>query len=528
MSQDIKQLIKEEYLKCAADPVYFMKKYCFIQHPQRGRIQFSLYKFQEKVLTLFQENDYNIVLKSRQLGLSTLAAGYSLWLMLFHENKTILALATTQATARNLVTKVQFMYENLPSWLVVPTIENNKLSLKLKNGSQIQAKSSSPDAARSLSVSLLIVDEAAFIENIHETWTSAQQTLATGGGALILSTPYGTGNWFHRMWEAAENQEEGNRFLPIKLPWFVHPERDQSWRDNQDVLLGDPRAAAQECDCDFNMSGDVVFYGEFIDFYKQTFVKEPLEKRGANQDLWIWESADYTRNYAVVADVARGDSRDFSAFHILDIESNTQVGEYKGKIDTKEFGHLLVGIATEYNNALLVVENANIGWNTIQTIIDRGYQNLYYSPKGGNVTSDSYFNEYADTAKMVPGFTMSTRVRPICINKLQESIADKGVTIRSSRLVSEMKVFVWKNGKAQAQSGFNDDLVMSFCIGQYIRDTAFKYNQHGIDLTKSILNNTTANNTKYLGGYTNNLNDNPFKTKNPYGNGDIDFSWVLK
>ena len=200
---DIKQIIKQEYIKCATDPVHFMKKYCFIQHPQRGKINFHLYPFQERVMTLWKDNPYSIILKSRQLGISTLGAGYALWLMSFFENKNVLALATTQATARNLVTKVQFMYNNLPSWLKVDNVENNKLSLRLKNGSRIQAKSSSPDAARSEAVSLLIVDEAAFIDNIGETWAAAQQTLATGGGALVLSTPYGVGNWFHKMWVSA-------------------------------------------------------------------------------------------------------------------------------------------------------------------------------------------------------------------------------------------------------------------------------------------------------------------------------------
>ena len=128
---------------------------------------------------------------------------------------------------------------------------------------------------------------------------------------------------------------------------------------------------------------------------------------------------------------------------------------------------------------------------------------------------------------MVPGFTMSSRTRPICINKFQESIADKGVTIRSSRLFSEMKVFVWKNGKAEAQQGYNDDLVLSFSIGQYVRDTAFKYNKNGIDLTKSMLNNTTSTRHKYLGGYSANTENNPFKIDNPYSKGEEDISWLL-
>jgi hypothetical protein len=418
------------------------------------------------------------------------------------------------------------MYENLPSWLKIGHEENNKLSLKLKNGSKIQAKSSSPDAARSEAVSLLIVDEAAFIENIAETWASAQQTLATGGGAIVLSTPYGTGNWFHQMWESAENSLD-SEFLPIKLPWYVHPERDQTWRDKQDILLGDPRLAAQECDCDFNTSGDTVFYSEFMEFYEKTYLKDPLEKRGADRNLWIWEPADYSRQYMVIADVARGDSKDFSGFHIMDVENNTQVGEYKGQIGTQEYGHLLVGIATEYNNALLVVENANIGWSTIQTILERGYSNLYHSPKSGEIKADSYFNEYSDKSRMTPGFTMNSKTRPICINKFQESIADKGVIFQSKRLLSEMKTFIWKNGRAEAQSGYNDDLVMPFSMGQYVRSTALQFNKYGEDMYKSMLNSTTSTNTPYHGGYSPTNQENPWSMDNPYSNGKEDIRWLL-
>jgi len=524
---DLKIVIRQEYLKCAKDPVHFMRKYCYIQHPQRGRIQFNLYPFQEKVLTLFQQNDYSAILKSRQLGISTLAAGYSLWLMTFHKDRNVLALATTQATARNLVTKVQFMWENLPSWLKVESAENNKLSLRLVNGSKIQAKSSNADAARSEAVSLLIIDEAAFIDNIAETWASAQQTLATGGGAIVLSTPYGTGNWFHQTWVRAEAGE--NDFLPIKLPWYVHPERDQAWRDAQDALLGDPRLAAQECDCDFSTSGDIVFYNEYLEYYEKSHIKDPLERRGADQNLWVWESADYSRDYMVVADVARGDGKDYSTFHVIDIESAVQVAEYKGQIGTKEYGHLLVGIATEYNNAMLVIENANIGWATIQVAIDRQYSNLYYSQRSGEATVDSYFDKYQDHTKMVPGFTMSKKTRPMVIGKFQEYISDQSVTIQSRRLVEEMKVFIWKNGRAEAQTGYNDDLVMAFGIALYVRDTALKFRQRGIDLTKQALNNMAVNRTPYMGSYgvgTPNPYANPYQMKTEHGKEDI--TWLFK
>ncbi len=144
----------------------------------------------------FENHDYNIVLKGRQIGISTLVAGYALWLMLFHKDKNILVIATKQETAKNLVTKVKFMHQNLPVWLRGNIITDNKLSLQFSNGSQIKAVASSPDAGRSEALSLLILDEAAFIDAADVIWTAASSTLSTGGKAILLSTPNGVGNFF--------------------------------------------------------------------------------------------------------------------------------------------------------------------------------------------------------------------------------------------------------------------------------------------------------------------------------------------
>ena len=520
----IKKVITQEYVKCAKDPVYFMKKYCYIQHPTRGRILFNLYPFQEKVLQLYKDNQYAITLKSRQLGISTLVAGYSLWLMTFQKDKNILTLATTQATARNLVTKVQFMYDQLPKWLKMKAVEKNKLSLRLKNGSRIKAASSNSDAARSEAVSLLVLDEAAFIDNIEETFTSAQQTLATGGQCIALSTPNGVGNWFHKTWARAQTKE--NSFLPIKLPWTVHPERNEAWREQQDADLG-PRMAAQECDCDFLSSGDTVFEPEDMTFYEETQMQEPLERRGIDGNMWIWETPDYSKDYMVVADVARGDSQDYSAFHIFDIENACQVAEYKGKLSPKDFGNVVVGAASEYNDALLVVENANIGWATIEQILEREYRNLYYSTRNQNETVESYMNKW-DTDKLVPGFTTSNKTRPLIIAKMMEYIRERSVTIRSKRLINEMRVFIWKNGKAQAQNGYNDDVVMAFAIGLYIRDTALRLRQQGIDLARAQLSSFTNLNQRTPSVITSvdKRKNNPYTIETNQGQEDI--SWILK
>ena len=524
MAQDIKKIIAQEYIKCAKDPAYFMRKYCHIQHPTRGRILFNLYPFQDKILHLFRDEQYIITLKSRQLGISTLAAAYSLWLMLFHKDKNILALATTQATARNLVTKVIFMYDELPKWLKLPSVEKNKLSLRLKNGSKVQAKSSSPDAARSEAVSLLLMDEAAFIDNVDDTFTAAQQTLATGGQCMALSTPNGVGNWFHQTWEKAETGE--NSFCPVRLPWTVHPERNQDWRDMQDRDLG-PRMAGQECDCDFLASGDTVFEPTDLIFYEETYQKDPVERRGVDSNLWIWEPADYTKDYMVVADVARGDSADYSAFHVFEIESCTQVAEYKGKISPKDFGNVLVGIASEYNEALLVCENANIGWATIEQILEREYRNMYYSSTSNMETVESYMNKY-ERDKLVPGFTMSARTRPLVIAKIIEYVRERAVTLQSKRLMAEMRVFVWKNGKPQAQTNYNDDLLMACATALYVRDTALRLRQQGMDLARAQLSsfgNLNSQNRAVMSS-VGSYQDNPYIVKTNHG--DEDVSWLFK
>lgn len=485
-----KEIIKQEYKKCLQDPVYFMKRYCIIQHPQRGKIPFNLFPFQEKTLSDFYNFDYNIILKSRQLGISTLCAGYALWLMIFFSDKNVMVIATKQDTAKNLVTKVRVMWQNLPSWLKgTEPDEHNKLSMRFKNGSQIKAVTTSSDTGRSEALSLLIVDEAAFIDNIREIWGGSQQTLATGGKAIILSTPNGTGNFFHETWEDAELNPK-TRFHPIKLHWTVHPERNQAWRDKQDEILG-PRLAAQECDTDFVSSGATLIEGDLLKWYSDTTVKDPVEMRGFDKNIWIWEYADYTKQYVVSADVARGDGKDYSAFHVLDVETLTQVAEYKGQIGTKEFGHMLIAIASEYNNALLVVENANVGWAAIQPIIDNNYENLFYSANDLSVVdvhaqlAKGY--DLKDKNSMKPGFSTTTRTRPLLISKLETVMRERVLTIRSKRLMSELNVFIWKGERAEAQAGKNDDLVMSMAIGLWVRDTTFKLRQQGLDLTRMTL-----------------------------------------
>jgi len=520
--KSLKDIIKDEYIKCAKSATYFMKKYCMIQHPTKGKIPFHLYPYQEDTLQDFQENDRIVILKSRQLGISTLIAGYALWMILFQNDKNCLVVAIDQNTSKNLVTKVRVMFDNLPSWLKLKQIESNKLSMRLSNGSQIKAVASTGTSGRSEALSLVIIDEAAFVEGAEELWASLQQTLSTGGQGIILSTPNGTGNFFHKTWTKAEAGE--NKFKTKRLPWQVHPERDQSWRDRQDAELG-PRLAAQECDCDFSTSGNTVVSPDLITYYVQTYAQEPIQKRGFDNNLWIWESPDYSKNYVVTADVARGDGSDYSAFHILDVESCRQVAEYKGQLTTKDFGNMLVAIATEYNDALLVVENANVGWAAIQQIIDRGYKNLYYTYKNDILDSDKFLTKGYDlTSKsdMVAGFTMSHKTRPLVISKLELYMREKSCIIRSRRLLDELYVFVWKNARAEAATGYNDDLTMSFGQGLWVRDTALKLRQAGIEINRAAVAGVKST----ISVYKPTIQVNPWKVENQRGENE-DMTWLL-
>lgn len=689
---EIKDYIKNELKKCMNDPVYFMKKYCKIQHPIKGKIPFELYPFQEQTLRELQENRFNIILKSRQLGISTLTAGFSLWMAMFQSDKSIGILATKLLVATNLTLKITEMVKTLPKWMLsdsdtsqtknksfIQLTEDNKLTKRFSNGSQIRAFPCTTDAARSEAFSCIFIDECqsaenqlviknkqsneifnitigelfninkselnennykpeskyqvltptgfqdfdgikktskkeyvcltilnkddkktefkcslnhklklidnefmyagflkkgdilanenkvlykksvskeielydlinvnngneyisnnsivnhncAFIEEniIVPLWTSIGPTLSTGGRAVILSTPNGKSGLFYRL--CADAEEHRNNFNLIKLKWTVHPDRDQKWRDEQDVMLG-KQQAAQECDISFTSSGNTVIDNDIL-IENESNICEPIEKRGLGQDLWIWKYPDYTRDYMICSDCARGDSSDYSAFHVIDLTNNEQVAEFKGDIDTASYGHLIYNIATEYNNAYVVVENANVGWAVLQKLIDLNYENLHYTFKDMQIADvDVYLKKKYDLKQkedMVAGFTTSMKTRPVIISTLVQHFQNKEFIYHSVRLKNELDVFIWKNGKAQAASGYNDDLIMSLAIGLWIRQTSLKLKFHGIELMKSALNSMVH--IKPIIKSNNGLH-NPYRMNisNSSGrhNTEIDLKWLL-
>tara|TARA_R100000008_G_scaffold47710_4_gene28249 strand:- start:772 stop:2388 length:1617 start_codon:yes stop_codon:yes gene_type:complete len=476
-----KQIIKE-IIACGKDPVYFLNNYAKISHPLHGSIPFKTYDFQTQLLKDFNDYRFNVILKARQLGISTITAGYVVWMMLFHKDKNILVMATKFGTAANLVKKVKAIMKNLPDWLSIASIEiDNRTSFELTNGSQIKASSTSADAGRSEALSLLVLDEAAHIDGLDDLWTGLYPTLSTGGRCIALSTPNGVGNWFHKAYTEAE--QSANDFYPTRLPWDIHPDRDLEWFEKETRNMS-RRQIAQELECNFNTSGDTVIHPDDIKRILE-YTKEPRHKTAFDRNFWIWEECQPDSTYLMVADVARGDGKDYSVFHIVKLETMEVVAEYQGKLAPDVFANMLNQVGREYGGCMLVVENNSIGHTVLTKLSEMEYPNIYHSIKATHEYIDQYQAESMNSA--VPGFTNSMKTRPLIVAKLEEFIRNKLITIYSNRLANELKTFIWHNGRPQAMRSYNDDLVMALAIACWIRDTALQVNERELEYNKAFL-----------------------------------------
>lgn len=505
--EKVRRATVKEYIKCAQSPEYFIMKYCMIVHQKRGMIPFHMYDFQKEVLDEIRRYRFNIILKSRQMGLSTLVSAYSLWLMLFNDHKNVCCISYRQDTAKNLVKKAKLMYDKLPVWLKEELTENNKTSFQFANGSRMWAESTGENAGRSESISFLILDEAAMIGNAQEIWGAAHFTLDVGKGhAIVISTPKGVGSWYHQTWvesvkgatlvDSTPDKEKwkgvgANNFHPIKIHWKLHPERDTAWREEQDQELGE-RIASRECDCNFETSGDTVVDMDVILWYQENTVQEPSNKHRVMgvESLWVWEDPDPKKEYVLASDVARGDSKDYSTFQIWEVRDPKLCAEFKMHIPPEEFGDVCAMYGGLYNNALIIIERNGYGRAALRRVVDRGYNNVFYS--SNNLQDIDVMNKnlsyHAEKRKMKPGVDTNSKTRPEIISKLNEYLRNKEVKVRSNRYCEELKTFVWKTPtRAEHMDGYNDDLVMASMFYFWVRDTALAWNQKQKKVSEAAL-----------------------------------------
>ena len=512
----------KELIKCGKNPAYFINHYAKISHPMKGLIPFKMYDFQEDLVHSFSDHRFNVILKARQLGISTVTAAYIAWMMMFHRDKNVLVIATKFQTAANLVKKVKSIHRNLPDWMRIAKISiDNRTSFELNNGSQIKASSTSSDAGRSEALSLLVIDEAGHVEGLAELWTGLYPTLSTGGRCIALSTPNGVGNWFHQTYIDAD--ESRNDFKPMLLRWDVHPERDEEWFEKETRNMSRLQIA-QELECNFNMSGETVFHPEDIERILNACA-EPKYRTGFDRNIWIWEPYQEGATYLISADVARGDGKDFSTFHIFKIETMEVVAEYQGKITPDMFSRVLMDIGKEYQNPMLVVENNSIGWAVLDKLQEAAYPNLYYSYKSTHEYVDPIVAETQSNA--ILGFSMTSKTRPLVIAKLEEFVRNKLVTVYSRRLYNEMQTFIWHNGKPQAMKKYNDDLIMAFAIGCWVKDTVYTANKRELQYKKAFLSSMIKTNSSMNTTIPGMVGYKPEKTKKEMKKYQ-DHIWLLK
>ena len=513
----------QEIIKSGKDPDYFIHNYAKISHPVRGLIPFKTYDFQKELLEDFNDHRFNVILKARQMGVTTIMAAYISWLMLFHRDKNILVMATKFQTASTLVKKVKAIIKSLPEWVRLTNISvDNRTSFELANGSQIKAASTSFDAGRSEALSLLVIDEAAHVEGLDELWTGLSPTISTGGRCIVASTPNGVGNWFHQTYIEAE--QDLNAFNSVKILWDRHPDRDPEWFDEETKNMSQ-RQIAQEYQCNFNASGETVVHPNDIKRISED-VCEPIYKTGFDRNFWIWKEHDPTCNYLLSADVARGDGKDYSVFHVVNLNTMEIVAEYQGKPTPDIYSEFLFNIGKEYGDCMIVVENNNIGYTVVEKLKELGYSNVYHSIK----SSHEYIEQFAAEGRndCVPGFTTSGKTRPMIIAKMEEFIRNKVIKIYSARLLNEIKTFVWTGNKPEAMRGYNDDLTMALAIACWVRDTALTENQKGIEYSKVFLNSMKkidhVMNTMIPGmkGYV------PYKNREKEEEDSQPYSWIYK
>ena len=352
----------------------------------------------------------------------------------------------------------------------------------------------------------MVIDEAAHVEGLDELWMGLYPTLSTGGRCIALSTPNGVGNWFHKIYSEAE--QKINDFFPTKLPWDVHPDRDKQWFQKETKNMS-TREIAQELECNFNMSGETVFSSEDIQTYLDK-CSEPKYRTGFDRNLWIWKERNPGSNYLISADVARGDGKDFSVCHVFDIEAMEIVAEYRGKVTPDIFSRVLFDLGNEYSNALMVVENNSVGFAVLDKLKEMRYSNLYHSIKSTHEFVEEYQAEQMSNA--VAGFSMTSKTRPLIVAKMEEFIRNNLITINSSRLLSEMRTFIWNSGRAEAMRSYNDDLIMACAIGCWVRDTALTVNKKDMEYNKA-----------FIGAITKTSNEIDTRIKGMIGTRDLKF-----
>jgi hypothetical protein len=446
----------QEYQKCTKNPTYFARTYCKVINLDKGLVDFDLYPYQEQMFKSFDEHRFNIVLACRQSGKSISSVAYLLWYALFHSEKTIAILANKGATAREMLARVTLMLENLPFFLQPGTKVLNKGSIEFSNNSRILAAATSGSSIRGLSVSLLYLDEFAFVEKAAEFYTSTYPVISSGTKTkvIITSTANGIGNQFYNLWQGAE--QGVNDYHPFRVDWFDVPGRDDAWKlqtiANTSVLQFD-----QEFGNTFFGTGDTLINAETL---MKLRASPPVQVHEGGKFL-AYEEINKQHDYIMCVDVARGRGQDYSTFTLIDISTKPfkQVAVYRdNNISPILLPTVIYKYACLYNDAYVVIESNDSG----QVVCNGLYHDFEY--ENMHVSSTVKANAL--------GTEMTRKVKKLGCSAIKDLLETEKLKIVDEETILEISTFIGKGQSYEASEGNHDDIMMNLVMFGYFCSTS--------------------------------------------------------
>jgi len=460
----------DEFMKCAdpiTGPQYFMDHFFYIQHPTKGKMLYHPFEYQKRLIDTYHNYRFSISMMPRQTGKSTSAAGYLLWYAMFVPDSTILIAAHKYTGSQEIMQRIRYAYELCPDHIRAGCTSYNKGNLDFENGSRIVSATTTENTGRGMSISLLYADEFAFVRPgiAKEFWTSISPTLATGGKAIITSTPNSDEDQFALLWKGANKCEDSygnptdlgiNGFKAYRSYWNEHPDRDEQWAIEQRAQLGEDRFR-REMGCEFIINDEtLISASKLLDLQGH----EPLYKTG--QVRW-YSRPKADRIYVVALDPSLGTGGDPAAIQVFEANTTEQIGEWRhNRTPIPEQVRILADICRHINETVndaksiyFSVENNTIGEAALISIAEYGEENIqgYFLSEPGGGGSRRYRK----------GFNTSNKPKLAACNKLKTLIESGKMKVRSSALVSELKTFVASGVSFAAKQGETDDLVMA-CI----------------------------------------------------------------
>jgi len=469
-----------EYLKCKADFDHFCRNYVLIEIPGRD-VNLKPYRKQVELVNLIEKKHYVLVLKSRQIGISTIIQAYSAWLTVFFDNAVIGIISKDGKEATDFARAIRGMVEKLPNWMKPPKgplgrgfSKRTEQSFILTNGSKVFASPVNPNAPdktlRGKAITFLVIDEAAFVHHIDTAWTSLVPALSTNQmqakkaqvpyGTVVLSTPNktnGIGEWYFQRYMKAVSRDD--IFEPFVIHWKMIPELadDPDWYKTQCRLFdGDQRKIAQELELKFLPTEGSFFETDTVEAL-QNSVTEPIERlKLFNGELWKFKNPIPGRYYIMGVDTAPEHGEDKSAATVWDYETLEQVAEYQGKCKVLDYVKVIKVLAQQYSG-MIVVESNSYGNQVVEQLNNSEFSFMIYKEKRGKQT-------------VLPGLSTNSKTRPLMIDSLYSYTTQYPECIKSERLVLELIGLVTKtNGRVEADTGCHDDLALATSCVHYVR-----------------------------------------------------------